>query len=237
MKIQITEQMQYRLIGLIVILAIIAILAPAVLLKTNFNEHIKIAVKIPPKPSSPQVNVPSEQQMFIIAKKPEAVTSQNNSKNTEVNFSKNESVKIITPKPKTQVLSSTLAKVELKNLNQHITIEKAADKLLPTNRLSHEVMKKVMTHDTHVFADKAIKKDNYVVQLASFLVQTNATRLVHKLKDKGYNAHYYTLNIKGKIYYPVVVGQFNDKNDAYNLQQKLSHFTKLNGLIINKNIG
>ncbi|CDZ78359.1 rare lipoprotein A [Legionella massiliensis] len=66
MKIVLDERVKHRLIGLAVILSIAAIFAPAVMKKSNqrFDGNVSVAVKLPPKPEQPDVDLVEKKEMF-----------------------------------------------------------------------------------------------------------------------------------------------------------------------------
>lgn len=66
MKLTLDEQVKHRLIGLAVILSIAAIFAPAMIKKSNqrLDENTTLFVKVPPKPTPPQIVMPEEKAMF-----------------------------------------------------------------------------------------------------------------------------------------------------------------------------
>jgi cell division septation protein DedD len=62
--------------------------------------------------------------------------------------------------------------------------------------------------------------NGWVVQVASFSKRANARALAADLKG-DYQASYSRVNVKGKNYYHVIVGPFNDKSGAESAAQRL----------------
>ncbi len=70
MNISIDERTKHRLTGLVVIVAVAIIFVPAMLKKSNqhLEKNMHVAVKLPPKPTLPNVTIAKEEEIFETVK-------------------------------------------------------------------------------------------------------------------------------------------------------------------------
>ena len=61
----------------------------------------------------------------------------------------------------------------------------------------------------------------WTVQVNAFPDERSAKTWVDRLKNKGYNAYVAEVNIKGKSWYRVRVGQYNSREEAKNVEEAL----------------
>jgi hypothetical protein len=71
----------------------------------------------------------------------------------------------------------------------------------------------------------------YTVQIASLESKTQAAKLVKTLKDNGYQAYSYGVDIGGKTYYRVRCGKFKSKKQASDLKVLLAQNERLDGFV------
>jgi len=71
----------------------------------------------------------------------------------------------------------------------------------------------------------------YVVQVASLDQEKQALSMVNRLLKKGYPAYHYKIFIKGRSYFRVRCGTFNNRADAVETQVKLAEKEHLKGFV------
>jgi DedD protein len=222
MNISIDERTKHRLTGLVVILAVAIIFVPAMVKKSNqrLEENIHVSVQLPPKPSAPKIAIADKEAVFESVKIAE-VTLPVTQKPAHVSqIARAEGLQLKTPEKKTvPVLSKPV-------------VAKAKIKSKPIKQ-AEAVPKPVVTPAKIAKLDKDMSQA-YAVQLASFSSQDNAEKLVYHLRDHGYKAHYHASTQGNNALYKVIVGQLDDRNDAYALQEKLSESLKLNGFVVKR---
>lgn len=76
------------------------------------------------------------------------------------------------------------------------------------------------------------KRKGYTVLLSSFKKEENAQKYAHKVSKKGYDAFYFSKNIKGKTWHRVGVGSFSTKSTAESLKKQLTENRLGKGSII-----
>jgi len=72
--------------------------------------------------------------------------------------------------------------------------------------------------------ETAVAKESgkgWTVQVNAFPDERSAKTWVDRLKNKGYNAYVVEVNIKGKIWYRVRVGQYNSREEAKKVEEAL----------------
>lgn len=207
MNFVIDERMKHRLTGVVVMVSIAVIFLPAMMKKSNqhFEDSISVSLKLPPKPTPPQVAMPNKKIMF-------------------------DSVKVAhveLPKHIEEPHSVLIAKAEPLSKPVLTRVEKSV-KSVATRAVVPPTspVKKVAV------VAPATPKGAYGIQLASFSQERNAAFLVERLHKQGYVAQYNKLNTKQGVVYKVVVGQLNQKTQALNLQKQLAMNMQLNGFVI-----
>lgn len=231
MKLVMDERVKHRLVGLAVIISIGAIFAPAIMKKSNqrFENNVSVSVKLPPKPVLPKVAVPEEQKMFETVKvahveipsvredfqtvssiaKAEPLTPVNETREP-IAVAKNEPLSL-------DVAPKQVAKVQPKASIVAINKTVAAKK----NRVVAKVEKV-----------KALPKNGYAVQLATFTRQANAVTLINRLKSKGYKASLNKIATREGVIYKVIVGQTAERQKAQLLQKQLASAVQIKGFIV-----
>ena len=71
----------------------------------------------------------------------------------------------------------------------------------------------------------------YTLQLASLESELQALKMTERLKEEGYPAYYYVVEIKGKRYFRVRCGRFKEKNEAIDLKNILVEKKDINGFV------
>jgi len=71
----------------------------------------------------------------------------------------------------------------------------------------------------------------YTLQIASLDNELKAANLAERLNNRGHPAYYYKVNIKGKTYYRVRCGVFNNKKEANDFQRLIAKQEKIKGFI------
>jgi DedD protein len=213
MKFALDERLKHRLTGLVVILSIGVIFLPAMLKKSNqhLEEKVSFSVRLPEKPAAPEVLVTKEKEVFQAVKVAKVDIPPLIQKKS-IQLVRAEPISLKSAMPAVIALNKTLAKVEMDAIVRPAVKTASAPRKIA------------------VAAVTGLKKEVYAVQLASFSEQSNAESLVTRLRNKGYKATYN----KAGAYYKVMVGQSERRQEAVNLQKKLSTNMSLNGFIIKK---
>lgn len=263
MKLVMDERLKHRLVGVLVIVSIAAIFVPAIMKKSNqrFDSRHSIAIKMPPKPALPEVNVPKEQSMFQSIKvahveiapvwdnpKPVAALakaeplSQMNEIRTKPTVVAREmpSMKDVLPAkelPTAKVLpvkEVTLASQQAVKgrITTPVKATKVAVAVQPAKKAVNVAKTKVEPKTIAKSKAAVVKANLYSVQLATFSQQSNAISLVNRLKSKGFKAFFNkTKNNNGTVY-RVLVGRTDKKQQAQALQQQLASSVQLKGFIV-----
>jgi cell division septation protein DedD len=71
----------------------------------------------------------------------------------------------------------------------------------------------------------------YTIQVASIAELASAEKTVKHLVEKGFDAYYYAVKVKGKTYYRIRCGKFSDKEEALKYSLKLKEKTGLKGYV------
>jgi cell division septation protein DedD len=74
-------------------------------------------------------------------------------------------------------------------------------------------------------------KGGYTLQLASLEEKTKAETMVKDLASRGYDAYFYEVSLKGRIYYRVRCGRFMTKEEAGVYASKLLKEAKIRGFV------
>lgn len=228
MRIELSEQVKYRLTGLVVVLSIAAIFLPAMMKKQSHHhiENMNLSVTLPPKPTPPQVAIANEKALFQSVKVAHA-----------------DLPKLVTTPPVSQLaVAEPLSIKSVVPVAPHLTSKApvlAKASLVVTPAAKAVAYKKTAKAVAPSKIAKAIipNQEVYVVQLGSFVQQNNAKILVDRLRSKGYVASYNKFSGKQGEFYQVIVGQLHQKEEAQNLKKKLAESMQLNGFIIKRGVG
>jgi len=71
----------------------------------------------------------------------------------------------------------------------------------------------------------------YTLQIASLDNELKAANLAERLNNRGHPAYYYKVNVKGKTYYRVRCGIFNNKKEANDFQRLIAKQERIKGFI------
>ncbi|MCD6561959.1 MAG: SPOR domain-containing protein [Deltaproteobacteria bacterium] len=83
---------------------------------------------------------------------------------------------------------------------------------------------------------KPLKKGGaYTVQIASLETKIMASKLVNRLLKRGYPTYYFKVNLKGKTFYRVRCGNFDNRKQALALKRKLTKEEKISGFVARNN--
>lgn len=221
MKFEVSEQVKYRLTGVVVVLAVALIFIPAMLKKQNhhFVENMNLSVKLPAKPVPPKVNIVTEKTLF-----------------NSVKVAKADLPIVVAPHVSQLAIAEPISRKSVVPAAPILTskihlLAKANTKIASVASASPAAAKRKLVNKT-----VASNKEVYSVQLASFTQQTNAKVLVDRLRSKGYKASYNKFSGKRGEYYQVLVGELSQK-EAQILQKKLADSLQLNGFVVKKGVG
>lgn len=257
MKLVLNEKLKHRLVGLGVVLSLSAIFLPTIMKKSNqsLDDSLHVRVKLPPKPTSPQVAVADEEQLFKTIKLSQIKKAAHDPSNqddpdfilNELPSSKEpatmslaiapsavsqagEQIALAENKHPTVAAHSNKHNVN-KNLKQLKLARSAPSKTLKKNNSHKAIAKNVI-----IPVKNAPKHDLYSVQLASFSQLSNAQVLVRKLQQKGYQATYLKAPGSKNTIYKVFVGRSPDKNKALKIKTQLASSMQLHGMIITNGV-
>lgn len=253
MKLVIDEKLKHRLIGLAVVFSIAAIFAPAMIKKSNQNMENKysVRVKLPSKPTAPNVAVSDEKEVFRTIKIAKVKIPEVSSESQLPQLARAE---VLHSEISTQHETAALAGPAEKNnsnkieLAQNTSIPLSEQQQLAVNPSTKPkaqsfekkplapLAKKTQNHKvaqkTHASTPFKAHKDIYAVQLASFIQVENAQALVNKLKSKGYKANYAKLVTKNGAVYKVYAGHSPEKVRAEQLKTQLANAMQLKGFVV-----
>lgn len=249
------ERVKHRLIGLAVILSIGAIFAPAIMKKSSqrIDANMIVSVKLPAKPSQPNIDMTAKKGMFENAKVahvelpsvndkqltlPSLAKAESLSKSNEKNElpgerlaladietkADSQALKTDTQSQKPQIVSAKVAAVHKVAKGLKFSAPPAKSKEVAKNP------KVIKPLEKNTFESKS--KKGFTIQLATFSQQRNADNLISKLKMKGYVATSSRVKTSDGFVYKVLVGQVNKKEQAQELQAKLANALQMKGFII-----
>ncbi len=208
-----STQIKQRIIGGLVLLALLAIFLP--LFFNNPHPSATLSNHPPGVPQKPQVQLQLPQ---IAQSQTEAVI-----------------------KPQSEPVSSTVAQQSAEVMPAvaqdaapavavAVAPKAVAKKPVAVAQAPKPSIKKPVNIAEHV--NQLKKSKAWVVQLASFGSGDNAKRLVNKLRASGYEAYSRQARYaNGRVIYKVFVGPEISRNRIQNLQQQLSKHYRLKGMI------
>ncbi|WP_131794462.1 SPOR domain-containing protein [Fluoribacter gormanii] len=262
MKLVIDEKLKHRLVGVAVVLSLGAIFLPAMMKKSSqrLENNFSVNVQLPPKPTSPNVVMTDEKELFETIKvakveippaaehkgsdlgKEDFIQSIQVADDAAVTVAKAASAPKVdeVAKPIELALSNAAKNVVKKQINV-ATVSKPAKPVKPVKPVRQAAKVNVVTAKKTTVAQAnnrgTLRKQSiYAVQLASFSRLANAQALVSKLRSKGYKANYVkTTGSQGSIY-KVYAGHSPVKNDVMKLKLQLASAMQLNGFIVNTGV-
>jgi DedD protein len=222
MKFLLDQRVKHRIIGVVVIASLASVFLPAMMKQSNyrFDQSTSVSIRLPPKPTAPQVAVKEEDEMFATIKAPKITLPQVKETAQLPPIIHAESISSAAK------ASPVLAKPELVTKT---AISKVA--VAPVNKKPTKVLVSKVNKVQKVVVS-SVKKGVYFVQLASFAQQNNAKLLVSRLRNKGFKANYIKSAGKSGSLYKVMVGGSQQRQEALTLQKKLAATVQLNGFIV-----
>ncbi|MCW8410377.1 SPOR domain-containing protein [Legionella sp. PATHC035] len=262
MKLVIDEKLKHRLVGVAVVLSLGAIFLPAMMKKSSqrLENNFSVNVQLPPKPTTPNVVMTNEKEMFKTIKVAKIETPDLGQKGSDlgkedfiqsIQVADNAAVQAAVPVAKAASLpkvASTpkvdaIAKpIELALNNAANNVVKKQVKAMPTKpvrpvaRVEVKRNNKPNVAKANTKTTRLNKKDIYAVQLASFSQLNNAQALVNKLRSKGYKANYIKSNGRQGAIYKVYAGHSPVKSDVMKLKNQLASAMQLNGFVVNTGV-
>ncbi|HHF7366548.1 TPA: SPOR domain-containing protein [Legionella bozemanae] len=263
MKLVIDEKLKHRLVGVAVVLSLGAIFLPAMMKKSSqrLENNFSVKVQLPPKPTTPNVAVTDEKEMFKTIKvakieippvveqkksnqgKEDLIQSVQVADNTVVSVAKAEASRpAAAAKPIELALSNAaqdVIKKQMKVVAATAPAKPATDvkPIKPVANISPKTIKKPVVAQVNTNINtKNYKKNIYAVQLASFSKLANAQSLVSKLRGKGYKASYIKTAGRQGVIYKVYAGHSPVKSDVMKLKIQLASAMQLNGFVVNTGV-
>ena len=226
-------QVKQRIIGGLVLLAIIAIFVPILFHSSHPTTDLTLSTEIPLAPAEPQIALPLPK------------LSQSNTQNTERDFYPE-------TEHKKENTADALSSTELSDSNnankQKVNFPTHPEPLaehakIPTKQMHQHAQRQVQQKIIHKsLTDKSITKSNshhsltasqaWVIQLATLSNKANAIRLVQNLRHQGFDTYMRIIkNSKGIQLTRVYVGPEIRLETIRRIQKKLQSQFHLNGLI------
>lgn len=234
MKFVMDERVKHRLVGVAVIVSIAAIFAPAMMKKSNqrFENPVSASVKLPPKPALPRVAATEEKELFKTVKIAHIDIPEAREDFKAVStIAKAEPLTPVNVMPVNPVAAKAVAQNE--TIKLHVTPKLAANKVQTASAKKALALKKTLANQAK---PKAIAKNAYAVQLATFSRQANAVSLINRLKTKGYRGFFTKVSTAEGQVYKVFVGQTSERQKAQLLQQQLASAMQIKGFIVETGI-
>ena len=203
-RVKTDSYITHRVTGAMVLIALAVVFLPLILDGQKKNQILES--KIPAKPMNGEIILINIEESTI--KNKAKLEETNNESETTKNEAviKNEPIKEITTKPVTAPI-----KIQKKESNAKPEATKPVPVKTTTERSTRP----------------AYKAAAYVIQLGSFSNQTNARKLVDKLKAAGYKAYLRSSKANNKTINRVLVGPELKRTQA---ESKLSALNKISGL-------
>lgn len=253
MKLVIDEKLKHRLIGLAVIVSLVAIFAPAVMKKSSQNlvTNYSVHVRLPPKPSAPNVVMSDEKELFETIKVAKVHIPEVSSESQLPELATMEAIKSDSALQPIHELASNADNKEQAALNESVipaiksqakialkaAVVKAAPVVAVIKKPALKINKAIHRPIAKKVAVKALAKaDIYAVQLASFAQLANAQALVNKLHSKGYKASFTRIKGQQGPIYKVYAGHSSNKTAVLKVKTQLASAMQLNGFIVNTRV-
>lgn len=249
MKLVIDEKLKHRLIGLAVIVSLVAIFAPAVMKKSSQNlvANYSVHVRLPPKPSAPNVVMSDEKELFETIKVAKVHIPEVSSETQLPELAAMETIKSDSLVQPAHELTDNKEEVALNESiipavksQAKIALKKPA-KVAPVvaviKKPAAKINQAIRRPTAKKVAIKALAKaDIYAVQLASFAQLANAQALVNKLHSKGYKASFTRMKGQQGPVYKVYAGHSSNKTAVLKVKTQLASAMQLNGFIVNTRV-
>ncbi|WP_133127322.1 SPOR domain-containing protein [Legionella nagasakiensis] len=238
MKVVLDERRKHRLVGVVVILSITIVFLPAILKKSNehLDERINLSVRLPAKPSLPDVVKSEEKSMFQSIKVAHVDITEVRELAPPVHSVKAEPLSKITAIDLRKNLPTNIAANQADMMAKQANIKDSALQQTTEKKMVEEGNKKTVKLATQSKENLTLSgtnsKNTYSVQIGYFSVKSNAVSLVSKLRNKGYKASYTKSSNQKGDFYKVMVGEVSHKEEAKNLQKQLAEQIQLNGFVV-----
>ena len=183
MSFELTEQVKYRLTGGVILIGLVCFLMPIMMKKSNqrFEENLSLHLKVPPRPKSPELTIPTAQQVFNkvkpVAPKDLPHIAQ---RPIKVEITKAERLESVIPTVPMELAKNTVQKKP--------EIAKKETELMTNKRLRYGVQLASFSHAENAdFLVKRLRKLGYEAQSS---ISENQNRKIYKvvvgqLKDKN----------------------------------------------------
>lgn len=243
-----SERVKHRIVGALVLSSLMIIFLPAILKKSNhnFEKNIKLALKLPNKPSLPKVNAPNDKEIFksVSVVQPQKIKVAKVDKNLLIAKAEPLEVKHL------PIAGSNISSINSTKFNKDKNYIKLASNIpkppssVKTESLNLKKASVVALNPISTNKDKnVIKVSNpsqgkfFSIQVATFTQKSNADLLIDKLKNKGFIAAANAIKKEnGNVLYQVVVGKVSQRDEAIDLQKKLASTMQLNGFIVKSEV-
>lgn len=256
MKLVIDEKLKHRLVGVAVVLSLGAIFLPAMMKKSSqrLENNFSVNVQLPPKPTTPNVVMTNEKEMFKTIKVAKIDTPDLKQKNSDlgkedfiqsIQVADNAVVDAAVPvakvvsAPKVDAIAKPI-ELALSNAANNVVKKQTKTAAKPVQSIAQVKAKPISKPNVakaNVSTIRSLnKKDIYAVQLASFSKLTNAQALVNKLHSKGYKASYTKIAGRQGTIYKVYAGHSPVKSDVLKLKTQLASAMQLNGFVVNTGV-
>ncbi len=229
-------QMKQRIIGGIVLLAILAIFLPVMFHSSRSSRTLQMSLKMPRQPQSPQVTLqlPSQRQVLTESQQAgvTATDMASKTKNQLIANSENHAKTLVSAIPQKSAAKEkpvTTPKTSL--LVKPVASELSAPKKNspPKKKLRKE---KKLRHSKKYWQRSITVPKAWVVQLGTFGNSANAKRLILRLRKKGFDAYIRkSKGSNGKFYTKVFVGPELLKKRILRVKQRLQSDVHINGLV------
>lgn len=227
---------KHCLVGGIVLLAIVVIFLPLLLHNSRPLTNFKLSMEEPPPPAKPEV-----QLQLPAVKSSEALptnTTQSQSAKQAAQQTPVVTQRILNTVPAPAV--TPRAASQITKMNEHVDATVKAPKT--TTQLSTSdskyaekqkaiVATKSKTKPVSRFLLGSSVPKAWVIQVASFSSQANATYLVKQLRAKGFNVYARQNQLDGRMIVRIYVGPEINQNKIKKIQQQLKQQFRLKGVI------
>jgi len=238
-------KVKHRIIGLVVLIALIVIFLPMLIKKEHYNDRMVIQAPSKPKVTTKKFSMSNDTTPNVPVypiTKPSIATKSTVMSNRLLTYrvksklfqaqakngyqSKNGSIKS-TPVLATQSLIKT------HRLKNKITTGYSSQSILRTAKfINPRMIEQKKISYQHVKQITQLHAQAWVVQIGSFSSIKHAQKLVAKLKSKGFKAFNYRAFINHNSVNRVYIGPVVYRKQAQTLKEKLKSIMKLKGIIV-----
>ncbi|WP_423063833.1 SPOR domain-containing protein [Candidiatus Paracoxiella cheracis] len=235
-----------RVIGGIVLLAVVAIFLPLLFHNSRPSADLKLSTNVPLAPAKPEVQL----QLPAISSPKPISTSVNIAQAGDAQPQSSEAVAQETPAVSQRILNTTPAPAVTPKVADHVVklhdnattkpaikpAEEPAPKHNPKTSAKQTVKKPVVSAKKTAAKPvepvlKSSVPEAWVIQVASFSNSANAKRLVKQLRVKGFDVYMRENQLNQRTITRVFVGPIIDQHKVKQLQQQLKQQFQLKGVI------